>query len=1341
MTHRWKEMAIGVLVAVFVGWHYCSAQDKPQDQGGIQGTIVPRGALQVVELRNPSFEETDAVGNPIGWMLTSPTTPTSGVKIVADPKGGRFAIRLFANAPVAMGAAPVGFYQEVRVQPRSVYTISAFVRVLFQSDPEALQLFIAFMPSGKETVLSLPEASQNIGVYQSVARSIQAPDDASFMRFGFRIKPNTTADALIDEVHLIELPYQEPPTLVPATQAAIPPVAPTTAPTTEEAIEPFGSSYFANQNVLLPPLTPVPPTYRIGVGDVIELRYWSSVMLPEVINLEVDPEGNVQLPAGRKMAAVGLTIREFENEAKRILGKLFVGVEVSVRLVKLRSIQINVTGEVARPGPYLMSPLSTVFNALAMAGGITKRGSFRKIQLIRGGKVVKTIDFYDFLTKGDKSGDVPLEEGDVVHVPVVGSTVTVKGEVKRPAIYEIIGGERLRDVIELAGGILPSAYLGRVRVHRTVNNQRRLIQDILVSELFADPKPEQNVLMQDGDEVLVLQVLPEMRRIVTINGRVNRPGVYEWYEGMRVKDLIERADGLPPDGVYKKRAEILRDNGNGLRQIIAFDLEAALSGDGNANCELKERDEVIIYSFDQVQLTPQVTITGAVRRPGVYECTEGLTLKDFIFRVGGTLPNAYLKRAELKRDNGNGIRQIIPIDLEALERGDGAFNIPLMPRDEVVVYSYDDVRLPPQVQIRGAVRRPGIYEYAQGLAIKDLIFASGGTLPNAYLKRAELIRYVSNEQRILIPIDLERALDGDASQNIPLQERDELIVYTTDEALLPRQVVARGAVRKPGVFERSEGMRVSDLIFQSGILPQAYLKCAWLIREDVDGKKRLITLDLEKAQRNDPMHNIPLQDRDELLVYSADDVFLPRTVKVDGQVRKPGEYARRENMRVSDLIIEAGGLTFDAYRKRAHLIRYLENGRTKLIEINLERALNGDLEHNLLLQDRDELRIYSLREQEPERQDWFVTISGAVQRPGVYPLTEGMTIKDLIYLAGGLLPNAHKVAEIGRPMGEKGTEILYVDLEKLLDEGDESQNVKLQNQDKVSIKLVQEYVRTVKTVRISGEVKHPGIYAIRRGETLYQLIQRAGGLTEEAFPEGTVFRRQKDIIVNPHQQELTRGLIASINRYNYQKFASFLAAHGIKAEEILKNIKLPALMPTGQEAEEKVAIAATQAAAETLIKATEPSEAIPVPPTPITALTPSGRIIVNLPLILATNGKNGDIILEDGDEIYIPQRPTTVTVSGAVFLPSAVNYLPNKTVRYYITQVGGLTRDADSERIFIVKANGSVMRAKMSTVVNAGDHIIVPTKVLIYREKPKTSEILRQFFANLLGIGLILLVR
>ncbi|MCS7254753.1 MAG: SLBB domain-containing protein [Armatimonadota bacterium] len=1333
MAHRRRRMTVsaGMLITVFVGWYYCVAQIKTQN-------IVPTRAPQVVELRNPSFEEIDAAGNPIGWTFTSPATSTSGVKIEVDPRDGRFAARLFTKVPTTIGAAPIGFYQEVRAQPRSVYTISAFVKVLSLSDPDALQLFIVFIPSGKEIVLSLVEASQNIGIYQSIARNVQAPDEASSMRLGFRIKPNTTADALIDEVRLFELPYQEPISTVPATQPTIPPAVTTI---TEETMELFGSSYFANPNVLLPPLTTVPPAYRIGVGDVIELRYWSPVMLPEVVNLEVDPEGNVQLPAGRKITAAGLTIREFENEARRTLGKLFVGIEVSARLAKLRSIQINVTGEVVRPGPYLMSPLSTVFNALAMAGGVSRRGSFRKIRLIRGGKVAKTIDFYDFLLKGDKSGDVPLEEGDVVHIPVVGPTVIVKGEVKRPAIYEIIGGERLRDIIELAGGVLPSAYLGRVRVHRIINNQRKLIQDILVSELFTNPKPEQNVLMQDGDEVVVLQVLPEKRRIVSISGAINRPGVYEWYEGMKVKDLIERAEGLPPDRAYKKRAEVFRDNGNGLRQIIAFDLEAALNGDGNANLELKERDEIIIYSFEQAKLTPQVTIIGAVRRPGVYEYTEGLTLKDFIFRVGGALPNAYLKRAELKRDNGNGVRQIIPIDLEALERGDGASNIPLMPRDEVVVYSYDEVRLPPQVQIRGAVRRPGTYEYTQGLTIKDLIFASGGTLPNAYLKRAELIRYVTNEQRILIPIDLERVRDDDTSQNIPLQERDELIIYATDEVLLPRQVVVRGAVRRPGIFERDEGMRISDLIFRAGVLPQAYLKCAWLIREDADGKKRLITIDLEKAQQNDPAHNIFLQDRDELLIYSIDDVFLPRIVKIIGQVRKPGEYARRENIRVTDLIIEAGGLTFDAYKKRAHLIRYLENGRTKLIEINLERALDGDPEHNLLLQDRDELRIYSLREQEPERQDQFVTISGAVQRPGIYPLTEGMSIKDLIYLAGGLLPNAHKVAEIGRPMGEKGTEILYVDLEKLLDEGDESHNMRLQNNDRINIKLVKEYVRTVRTVKITGEVKYPGVYAIRRGETLYQLIQRAGGLTEVAFPDGVIFRRQRDVIISPHQQEVTKRLIASINRYNYQKFASFLAAHGVKAEEVLKGI--PTIMPaqSGQEIEGRAAVAAAQAVAEAIVEATKPGEAIAAPPMPLTAAVPSGRVIVNLPLILVTNGKEGDIVLEDGDEIYIPQRPTTVTISGAVFLPSSVTFVPNKTVRYYLNQVGGLTRDADTERIFIVKANGSVVRAKMSTVISAGDHIVVPPRVIIYKESPKTSEIFRQVFANLLGIGLILLVR
>lgn len=1297
-----------------------------------QQTITPTA----LELPNSSFEDMDTTGAPLMWKLMAPTSNVSGVRVDGDAHSGRFAVRLFTQAPVPMGAALVGLYQEVNVKPRSTYIISAFVKVNSQSEPDALQFFATFLPSGKEIAMSLTESRQSVGTYENVIKVVQAPDDAVSMRIGFRIKANTTADALIDDVRIFEIPYREPTATVPATQPTLPP----TIPTTEEAIEPFGFSYFqANPNLTLPPLTTVPPNYRLGVGDTIELRYWSPVMLPEVLNLDVDPEGKVQLPAGKSLMAAGLTIREFEAEAKRILSKLFVGVEVSARLAKLRSIQINVTGEVVRPGPYLMSPLSTVFNALAMAGGISKRGSFRRIQLIRNGEVVKTIDFYEFLLYGNRSGDIPLEEGDVVHVPVVGATVTIRGEVKRPAIYELKGGERLKDVIELAGGVLPSAYLGRVRVHRVVNNQKKLIHDIPVSELSKKPTPEQNVLMQDGDEVIVLQVLPEKRRMVSISGMVNRPGVYEWYEGMRVKDLIERAEGLPPGKTYKKRAEIYRDNGNGLRQVIAFDLEAALNGDGNANHELKERDEVVIYSFEQAELPPQVAIMGAVRRPGVYEYTEGLTIKDFIFRVGGILPNAYKKRIELKRDNGNGVRQLIPIDLEALERGDGAQNLPLNPRDEIIVYSQDEVRIPPQVQIRGAVQRPGVYEYTQGLTVKDLIFAAGSTLPNAYIKRAELIRYVNNEQRILLPINIERVVEGDPSQNIPLQERDELIIYTTDEVLLPRQVIVRGAVRRPGTYERSDGMCVYDLVFQAGLLPQAYLKCAWLIREETEGRKRLILVDLEKAQQKDPNHNIPLQDRDELLIYSVDDIFLPRTVKVEGQVRNPGEYARKENMRVSDLIIEAGGLTFDAYRKRAHLLRYLEDGRKKLIEINIDKALSGDPQHNVLLQDRDELRIYSIAEQEPIRQDWFVTIDGAVQRPGVYPLTEGMTVKDLIYIAGGLLPNAHKVAEIGRPMGEKGTEILYVDLEKLLEEGDESQNLKLQNCDRVSIKIVQDYVRTVKTVKIMGEVKNPGVYAIRKGETLYQLIQRAGGLTEDAFPEGIVFHRGRDFLVTPHQMEVAKSLVATINRHNLQKFLAFLAAHGVSAETFFGKGKMP--IPTiTQGNEEQIAAQAAQVVAQAVSEAATPTEITATPPIPV-SISLTGRVIVNLPLILATNGKQGDITLEDGDEIYIPARPSTVSVSGAVILPGSVNYLPGKTVRYYVEQLGGLARDADPDRIYIVRADGSVVKAKMSSTVKVGDHIIVPTKVVTYRETRPTSEIFRQTLANLLGIGLILLVR
>ncbi|MBD3366973.1 MAG: sugar transporter, partial [Candidatus Eisenbacteria bacterium] len=381
--------------------------------------------------------------------------------------------------------------------------------------------------------------------------------------------------------------------------------------TVDRDLRQFGYELFAGAPTTFAPATdiPVSPDYIIGPGDEVVVQLYGKTN--RTATLTVDRDGVIAFPELGPITVAGLTFREMKETIARDVERRMIGVEVSVSMGRLRSIRIFVLGEVFQPGSFTVSGLSTLTNALFASGGVRKIGSLRNVQLRRDGELVSSLDLYDLLLEGDTSGDVRLMPGDVIFVPPVGPLVGVAGEVLRPAIYEIDEGTTVRELLELAGGLTPTAHDDLLQLER-VETAGRTTYDLSLAA--TDLRT-----VQDGDLVKVYPVRDREEHVVFLTGNVVRPGKRQHFEGMRVLDLIPETGGLLPE-TYFKYALIERENElNSEPEYVGFDLGAALiESDPQANLELEPRDRVYVFHRASFRDVPRVSVRGEVRSPGTY---------------------------------------------------------------------------------------------------------------------------------------------------------------------------------------------------------------------------------------------------------------------------------------------------------------------------------------------------------------------------------------------------------------------------------------------------------------------------------------------------------------------------------------------------------------------------------------------------------------------------------------------------------------------------------------------------------------------------------------------------
>ena len=586
----------------------------------------------------------------------------------------------------------------------------------------------------------------------------------------------------------------------------------------------FGQDIFHNGTGnldALPMDLPVGPDYVLGPGDGLNIDMFGSV--GQRLRRVVNREGQVALPDVGNVQVSGKTLGDVQHMVQAALRTQYRDVEADVSITRLRSIRVYIVGDVEKPGAYDVSALSTPLNALFEAGGPTTRGSLRILRHYRGKQLVQQVDLYDLLLHGMNANLQRLESGDTLLVPSIGTEVTVEGMVRRPAIYELNGETNLAEVLQLAGGVLPSGTLRHVDVQRLQAHESRTMLRLDIPENNNQDSVLQTLTdfaVQDGDRIQISPILPYADKTVYLEGHVFRPGKFAYRDGMKVTDLIKSYKDLLPEP-YKQHAEIVRlkapDN---TPEVLAFNLDDAIAGKAQ-DMVLQPFDTIRVFGRFDFEDPPVITVTGAVRDPGDHVTNGATYLRDAVFLAGNATSDAELDDAQVFRKTTDGKLEVISVNLEKALDGDAASNILLEPKDRVFIHKNLTKTDPPTVVIEGEVERPGKYPLGQNMTAADLVRFAGGLKRSAFAEEADLTRYeVAEGSKIVsdhVTVAIARAMTDEPDADVRLRDGDVLTIrQLTGWTDVGATITVKGEVLHPGTYGIQEGERLSSVIARAG---------------------------------------------------------------------------------------------------------------------------------------------------------------------------------------------------------------------------------------------------------------------------------------------------------------------------------------------------------------------------------------------------------------------------------------------------------------------------------------------------------------------------------------------
>jgi polysaccharide biosynthesis/export protein len=614
----------------------------------------------------------------------------------------------------------------------------------------------------------------------------------------------------------------------------------------------FGMDVFENSMQdpgLIPMDLPAGPDYVVGPGDGLAIDLWGGVS--RKLYRTVDREGRVSIPEVGPLLVSGKSLAEVQQNLQQMVRTQFRDESAEVSLARLRTIRVYEVGDVVSPGAYDISSLSSPLNALFVAGGPSPRGSLRIIKHYRNNQLVETVDMYDLLLHGVRAGMERLDNGDTILVPPIGPQVTVEGMVRRPAIYELKDEKDLASVLELAGGLLPTAAIRQIEVQRLVAHDKQTMLSLNIPDVGDSTevtKKLQSFQIQDGDSIRIFPITYGNEDAIYLQGHVVRPGRYSYHVDMRVTDVIGSYSDLLPEPA-SQYAEIIRLNKPDFHPSVEnFDLADALANPSQAP-RLQPMDTVRIFSRFDFENPPSVAVLGDVRAPGMYQTSGQIHVADAVHLAGGLSPDAQKEDVQIFRYLPDGKSKIFSVNLGEALTGDPTENIILQPRDRLLIHKSPDAVQPGTVNLEGEVAKPGRYPLTTNMTVADLIRVGGGLTPSANTQTGDVTHYEwVNQSRLngkTETISVEAALAGNSKANLPLHNGDVLTIgQLPGWNDLGASIVVKGEVKHPGTYGIRPGEKLSSVLQRAGAFqPDAYPYGAVLERSQVR--------ELESQQRDE----------------------------------------------------------------------------------------------------------------------------------------------------------------------------------------------------------------------------------------------------------------------------------------------------------------------------------------------------------------------------------------------------------------------------------------------------------------------------------------------------------
>lgn len=660
-------------------------------------------------------------------------------------------------------------------------------------------------------------------------------------------------------------------------------------------LEPFGYDLFAGEPTTFAPANdiPVPSDYVIGPGDTVVIQLFGNENVRYV--LAVDRDGQIQVPEIGPVTVTGMRFDAMREELSRRIGKQKIGVQSSITLGELRSIQVFVLGDAYAPGSYMVSALATMTNALHLSGGIAEQGSLRAIELKRNGRVVRRLDLYQLLLEGDTRNDVRLQAGDAIFVPPVGARVAIEGEIVRPAIYELRGEQTVQQLIELAGGLLPSADRSAVTIERVDSTAGRRVLSVDIATAAG-----RATRLQAGDHVKVVPVLEDTDDSVVVLGHVQRPGARQYRRGMTLTDV------LPSGTALRGQADlhyvlIVRETGDErFVTLRSANLAAAWNGDGAQDVVLQPRDKVVVFGLDADRAdriepyleqlrrqtrngspVPEVRVGGHIVAPGLFPLEPGMRVSDLVRASAGLRESAYTLEAELARyatDSGMTRQtELVSVDLDGILRGDAGSDLLLRPYDHLIIKEIPLWQAQESVELLGEVRFPGTYILQRGETLSSVLRRAGGLTDLAFAEGSVFVR------------ETLKAREQEQIENLAARLEADIVAFS----LQALQTDANAG----------QALSIGQSLLQQ-------------LRATEAAGRLVIDIDAIITHPQDPVYDIVMRDGDRLFVPK-----MSQEVTVLGEVQYATSHIFEPGLSRNDYIARSGGLTQKADRRRIYVVR------------------------------------------------------------------------------------------------------------------------------------------------------------------------------------------------------------------------------------------------------------------------------------------------------------------------------------------------------------------------------------------------------------------------------------